>query len=326
MIEAIPYDASLRREWNDVVSTARNGHFLFHRDYVEYHADRFPDASYLFREEGRAIGAIAGHFLSDGGWATHHGLTFGGLVVTPEVRSSQVRGMLNALHRRLVEDHGVRRVRYRPMPWFHQGAPAQEDAYFLFRLGARIVYRSLCTLVNPAEAQPSGDRRRNAKKARKADLRVERSTDWDQYWQVLSGRLQARYGARPVHSLEEIKLLASRFPENIQLWAAFEGDQMRGGIVAYRTDHVFHMQYSGADERGRELGATDLVIAEVLAGPARTSRWFSFGTSCEQDGQWLNDSLVAFKEGFGGHGAVHEEYEYDPGQIPVDEAIRPGTE
>lgn len=326
MIVAVPYKPSLRLEWDSLIATARNGHFLFHRDYMEYHADRFPDASFLFREEGRAIGAITGHFLSDGGWATHHGLTFGGLVVARDIRSAQVRGMLNALHERLVSFHGVRRVRYRPMPWFHQSGPSQEDAYFLFRLNARIVYRTLCTLVHPQEAKFAELRRRNARKAVKAGFRVERSFDWDQYWQVLSGRLLARYGARPVHTLEEIKLLASRFPDNIQLWAAFEGDRMRGGIVAYRTDNVFHMQYSGVDDRGQETGAIDLVLREVLAGPARSSRWFSMGTSCEQDGQWLNDSLVSFKEGFGGHGAVHEEYEYEPGQIPVDEAIRPSME
>jgi len=212
------------------------------------------------------------------------------------------------------------------MPWFHQSAPSQEDAYFLFRLGASIVYRTLCTIVQPAEAKLVELRRRGAKKAEKSGLRVEKSENWDAYWQVLSGRLQARYGARPVHTLDEIKLLQSRFPKSIELWAAFEDDRMRAGIVAYRTPNVFHMQYSGADERGRELGASDLLLREVLDGPARECRWFSFGTSCEQDGQWLNDTLVAFKEGFGGHGAVHEEYEYEPRQIPVDENLRPGME
>lgn len=317
MIEAIPYQESFREEWDELVDRARNGHFMFKRSYVEYHADRFPDASFLFREEGRTLGVVAGHPIEDSGWATHHGLTFGGLVVRRDARASQVREMLNGLHGRL-SDLGVTKVRYRPMPWFHQAAPAQEDAYFLFRLGARIVYRTLCTIVEPGEEQLHELRQRGVRKGLKAGLRVERTDRWDDYWHVLSGRLLARYGARPVHTLDEIKLLAGRFPENIELWAAFEGGDMRGGIVGYRTHRVFHMQYSGADDRGRELGATDLVLREVLAGPARSHAWFSFGTSCEQDGQWLNDALVAFKEGFGGHGAVHEEYEYDPRQLPLD--------
>jgi len=325
MIEAVPFEPRWRQDWDAVVERSRNGHFLFRRDYLEYHADRFPGASYLFRENGRWIGAIPGHDLPDGGWATHHGLTFGGLVVARDARSSQIRDMLNGLHEHLA-GRGVRYVRYRPMPWFHQTDPAQEDAYFLFRLGARIVYRTLCTVVRPADAHLNELRRRGARKAEKAGLRVERSHDWDGFWHVLSGRLLARYGARPVHTLEEIKLLAGRFPENIQLWAAFEDDRMRGGIVGYRTDNVFHMQYSGADDRGRELGATDLVLREVLASPARSSRWFSFGTSCERDGNFLNDTLVGYKESFGGHGAVHEEYEYVPGPIPVDEAAGPGGE
>jgi len=32
----------------------------------------------------------------------------------------------------------------------------------------------------------------------------------------------------------------------------------------------------------------------------------------------LNDGLAAFKEGLGGHGAVYDEYEYVPSEIPVD--------
>lgn len=325
MIETVPYEPSLREAWDTLVDHARNGHFLFRRDYLEYHADRFPDASYLFRENGRWLGLVAGHRLPDGGWATHHGLTFGGLVVGREARASQVRDMLNGLHAHLAS-LGVTSVRYRPMPWFHQSETTQEDAYFLFRLGARIVYRTLCTIVRPEDAHLNELRRRSARKGEKAGLRVERSHDWDAFWNVLSGRLLARYGARPVHTLDEIKLLASRFPDQIQLWAAFEEGDMRGGIVGYRTPNVFHMQYSGADERGRELGATDLVLREVLAGPARTSRWFSFGTSCERDGNFLNDTLVSYKESFGGRGAVHEEYEYVPGVIPVDEARLPSVE
>jgi hypothetical protein len=44
----------------------------------------------------------------------------------------------------------------------------------------------------------------------------------------------------------------------------------------------------------------------------------SFGNSCEQAGLVLNDGLAAFKEGLGGHGAVYDEYEYEPAPIATD--------
>lgn len=42
------YTPALKAEWDAAVEASRNGTFLFRRDYLEYHADRFPDCSYLF--------------------------------------------------------------------------------------------------------------------------------------------------------------------------------------------------------------------------------------------------------------------------------------
>jgi hypothetical protein len=36
--------------WNAFISTAKNATFLFHRDFMEYHSDRFEDYSLLVFE------------------------------------------------------------------------------------------------------------------------------------------------------------------------------------------------------------------------------------------------------------------------------------
>jgi hypothetical protein len=46
-MEIVRYDPSLAEAWNETVRLSRNGHFQFLRPYMDYHADRFPDASYL---------------------------------------------------------------------------------------------------------------------------------------------------------------------------------------------------------------------------------------------------------------------------------------
>lgn len=48
MIEIHRYTAAYHRDWNDFVSESSNGTFLFLREYMEYHADRFTDYSLWF--------------------------------------------------------------------------------------------------------------------------------------------------------------------------------------------------------------------------------------------------------------------------------------
>ena len=40
-------------------------------------------------------------------------------------------------------------------------------------------------------------------------------------------------------------------------------------------------------------------------------RYFSFGISTEQAGQYLNEGLIAQKEGFGARTVVHDFYEWN---------------
>ncbi|MCB9495703.1 MAG: GNAT family N-acetyltransferase [Fibrobacteria bacterium] len=309
-MEAVPYTAEHLDTWNTLVEGARNGHFQWNRGFMDYHSDRFRDRSFLFRDRDKWLGAVAGHDWENDGWATHRGLTFGGFILDPHARTPDVQGMFDALHSRL-RDLGKTRVRWRPLPWFHQREPSQEDLYFLFRLGATTVSRTLGTLVDPFHLRVSATRRRACAKVQREGLRVERRHDWDRFWSMLERTLSDRHATRPVHSLDEIRLLAGRFPDHIQLFGAIQGETWLGGMVVFRVPEVFHIQYIAATDEGRAREAAPLLALELGTQHARgSSRWLSFGNSCERSGLVLNEGLVAFKEAFGGHGAVYEEFEY----------------
>ena len=42
------YEQKYKAQWDEFVRESKNGVFLFYRDYLEYHADRFNDFSLLF--------------------------------------------------------------------------------------------------------------------------------------------------------------------------------------------------------------------------------------------------------------------------------------
>jgi hypothetical protein len=309
-MEAVAYQPSLKTAWDEVLDHSRNGLFLFRREFMEYHADRFQDLSYLFFEAGKPVELVAGHLDGPSGWATHRGLTHGGIVVG-DARTPDTQAMFHALHGDL-RQRSISRVRYKALPWWLQTAPAQEDLWILERLGARREALWLNTLVD-LDSQPkvSTLRKRGASKAGQAGIAISQGDHWDAFWPVLTQRLASRHDVKPVHSVDEIRLLAGRFPDKIRLWCALDGDEVLAGIVGFLFDTTLHVQYSAASDRGRDIGALDLLALSLSERNPSRAKWLSFGTSCEQGGQILNEGLLAWKEGFGGHGAVYDDLSYD---------------
>ena len=50
MIEIKQYNLDDAVKWNEFVSISKQGTFLFNRNYMDYHADRFADCSFLIME------------------------------------------------------------------------------------------------------------------------------------------------------------------------------------------------------------------------------------------------------------------------------------
>ncbi|MFT6748422.1 MAG: hypothetical protein ACJAQ1_000334, partial [Flavobacterium sp.] len=64
--------------WNQFVSEAKNATFLFHRDFMEYHSDRFEDFSLLVFNNKEKLVAILPANRVDESVFSHQGLTYGG--------------------------------------------------------------------------------------------------------------------------------------------------------------------------------------------------------------------------------------------------------
>lgn len=316
MIELVPYQDSSRVDWDGLVERSRNGFFQFRRAFLEYHSDRFPDRSYLAYEKGRCVAVLPGHLNGADGWATHLGLSHGGFVLAPETRLPQLEELFGQLHASLREQ-GIRTVRYKAMPWWLQREPAQDDIYLLqSRFQARRQALWLNTLISLDADLSLSKRRRDAHRAQAEGVEIAASRDWEGFWDILAQRLSERHAVKPVHSCDEIRLLAGRFPEQIKLWCVLEHGRIRAGMVGFLYGGTFHVQYSATDARGRELRALDLLALHLIDRARPGHRWFSFGTSCEDGGAVLNGGLLAWKEGFAGHGAVYEEFAYD---VPGDD-------
>jgi hypothetical protein len=196
---------------------------------------------------------------------------------------------------------------YKTVPHIYHQVPAEEDRYWLFRSGAVLSRSDVLTVIDYRERLNYQERRtRSLNRARKSNVEVRRIGDYRPFWAILATNLEERYGLKPVHTLDEISSLAARFPESIQLYGAYQGDEMEAGAVAYLSPNVCHVQYNAATPRGKELGAQDILMDHLVELHRESHRYFDFGVSTEKQGRYLSNGLVDYKEGFGARTIVHD--------------------
>lgn len=305
-MEVRRYRPDMADAWNALNRQARNGHFLFDRGFMDYHADRFEDASLVVLEDGELVALLPANRAGHEVWS-HQGLTFGGLVSGP-VGAARTLAILDACAAHWAQE-GLRSLTYKALPWIYQRAPAEEDLYWLFRRSAALVRRDVSAAIDYRARGPVSSRRaRGARKAANAGLVFARSDDWAGYWRLLETVLDGRHGASPVHSLDEIRLLAGRFPAEVAFHAATLGDRLLAGVVMFCSSQVAHAQYIAVGEEGRAVGALDGLFEHLIAAHAETHRYFDFGISNTDQGRVLNEGLVRQKEEFGASAVVHDVY------------------
>ena len=313
------YRASLDdAAWDGLVARSINGTFLHTRRFLSYHGDRFEDRSLVVEGlNGKVRGVLpAAVDPTDASRiVSHPGITYGGLVHDGSLYGTRMVEAFD-LVRALLAASGAAHLRYKAIPTIYHRVPAGDDAYAMFRSGARCVRRDLSATIDLAHRQAVWKRRRQRRrKAEGADVTV--SWAWDEldaYWPLQQSMLQERFGTRPAHTLEEIAELARRFPDQIHLAVARSaGDVVAGGII-FCAPPVVHLQYSAASAVGRDVNALDLVVETTIgfasADPS-AYRYYSFGISTEDEGRLLNDSLHEFKLSFGAGAVVYEHFEVD---------------
>lgn len=309
-IEIRRYDNSMKSEWNAFIKAAKNGTFLFMRDYMDYHSCRFADHSLMFYNVGKLLAVLPMNInKEEKALVSHGGLTYGGFVMHPDTKACEIIEAVEEL-KRYMQHNGIKKLIYKPIPYIYSKAPSEEPLYALYQAGATISARTISTTIDNNERPKFSQlRKRCIAKATKAGIECNESTDFDAFWDILTEILQARHNCRPVHTKEEIKLLHSRFPNNIKLHTANNNGKPIAGIVVYDTDTTAHFQYIAASDEGYSTGALDRLIQHLIEERYTHKRFIDFGISTEQGGTILNEGLIKQKEGFGGRAVVYDTYE-----------------
>ena len=311
MFEIRRYTADRADEWNQFVRASKNGTFLFDRRFMDYHSDRFRDHSLMVFRDQRLYALLPANEKDDV-LVSHGGLTYGGLVMSPQCSAKGVLDAFTAINAYL-RQQAISRVVYKAIPWIYHQLPAEEDLYALTAVcNARLAIRDISSaIVSTRRLKFTESRRSGLRKALKAGLTVRESDDVDAFWRILNDNLTEKYAVRPVHTAAELHLLRSRFPEQIKLWLVFDGDTPVGGTLLFLTPQVLHTQYISATSLGKQHGAIDLLFDHLINNVYADYRYIDFGKSTVSDSADLNGQLIFQKEGFGARAVCYDTYEYE---------------
>lgn len=308
MITIRRYNQNDAPAWDAFVDASKNGTFMLKRSYMDYHADRFQDYSLMFYNDEKLI-ALLPASVHGAELRSHGGLTYGG-IVTDLHMTAQIMLQIFETLKVYMSQHKITSLLYKRIPVIYYMYPSDEDLYALFRNDAKLVRRDISSAIYlPNRIGFSERRRRGVKKAKKNGIVICESNEYSEYLSILSNILRKYHDAKPVHNVDEITLLANRFPENIKLFAAYRDNVMQAGVVAYVAPLVVHAQYIANSEDGRLCGALDAVVDYMIAKYADSKQYFDFGISTENEGLYLNEGLIQQKQEFGGRAVAYDFYE-----------------
>lgn len=306
MFEINKYTPDSFNQWNEFISAAKNSVFLFNRNYMDYHQDRFNDHSLLISKSGKLVAVLPAH-EKEKEIFSHAGLSFGGLVMSKSIRAEEVLEIFSAI-KKYYGEQGFTDLQYKVVPHIFHDYPAEEDLYALFRNDAVLSRRDIASILPIKEPMRfSETKRQMVSKCQKAGVLVSESKNFAEYWQLLESVL-TRFNAKPVHTIDEISLLHERFPKEIRLFEARLEGRLLAGLVIYDYNRVVHTQYMANSDEGRKLGALDFINHELINGEYASRDYYSFGTSNEEAGRVLNTGLILQKEMMGGRGIVYDVY------------------
>ena len=285
---------------------------MFHRDFMDYHQDRFEDFSLLIFNNEQLVALLPANKV-DNTVYSHQGLTYGGLLLSKTITFDDVLQSFKTILDYL-NTNGITHFQLKLIPKIYHQIPSDEIDYLLFKLKANIIRRDLtCTIDSFNSLKPnSSNRKRGLKKAIKNELKVKEVQDFEGFWNsVLIPNLQEKHQASPVHTLAEISYLKSKFPHHIRQFNVFKNKEVVAGVTIFETQNVAHAQYISANNSKQELGSLDLVFHHLITEVYKEKPYFDFGISNENQGQHINYGLMSWKESFGARSIVHDFYEIE---------------
>ena len=294
------YQESDYEKWNAFVAQAKNATFLFHRDFMEYHKDRFEDYSLIVLDGEKWVAILPANRVNNIVYS-HQGLTYGGLVFLPKVNVEKIEVILDCILIFLKENF-IKTFKYNPVPSFYFPNGNSEIDFLLLKRGAILEKKEMNLAINLSTSlNISKSKLKHFQKNQKFNMSIVEENQFEIFWKfVLEPRLLVKHNVKPVHSNEEILNLNMKFPENIKQYSVWFENQIVAGITIFETENVIKSQYGATTTKGEELRALDFLFINLIKKYKNQGKlFFDMGTVKESNERGYNSGLLKQKEELG---------------------------
>lgn len=295
-----PYQESDYELWNTFVSAAKNATFLFHRDFMEYHKERFDDFSLLVFDKVKLVAVLPANRV-DNKVYSHQGLTYGGLVYASKLKIEKIETILDLLFD-FFKGKRIEHFYLYPIPSFYLGQGNAAIDFFLMKKGAQLYRKEMNMVAHlPQEIPISKSKLKHFRRTEVLGLRVVEETNFQPFWEkILEPRLAEKYDAKPVHSLAEIQLLHERFPKNIKQFSAYLEDKIVAGITIFEFENGVKSQYGATSKKGEKYRALDFLFISLLDIFQKKGKlFFDMGIVNDSGEKGFHSGLLQQKEELG---------------------------
>lgn len=301
-----PKDYSI---WNAFVSTAKNATFLFHRDFMDYHSDRFNDFSLMIFEDANLVSILPANSVDDTVFS-HQGLTYGGFLFSNAIKLGKSIEIIQ-FTLKFLDENKIKKLQLKLIPSTYNAFFSEEIEYALFLTEAKLIRRDCLSVIDLTKPyQFSKDRKQCIRRGEKNNLTIKEELNFELFWnKILIPNLEKKHGVKPVHSLDEIIRLQQSFPNNIRHFNVYHEAEIVAGTTVFITDKVAHPQYISGNDDKNELGSLDFLYNHLIVAVFKEKNFFDFGISNENQGRKLNLGLQFWKESFGAKTTVQDFYE-----------------
>ena len=275
---------------------------------MDYHKNRFEDFSLMVYKDSVLYALLPANRV-DTTVYSHQGLTYGSFILQD---SAKLLYSFEAFKKILefLSSEGIYKLDFRVIPTFYNSMPSDELEYFLFKAGAKLQKRDvIMTIDYHHKLRFQKNRREGINKAIRNGLSVKVDDNFDAFWnEILIPNLSKKHHTSPVHTLAEIKLLASRFPKNIVQVNVYKDEKIVAGTTVFLTKTTVHPQYVSGNEDKNNIGSIDLLYDFIIDEFKEGKQYFSFNTSSEENGKLINKGLIFWKEGCGARTHLFNNY------------------
>lgn len=295
-----PYQESDYELWNTFVSAAKNATFLFHRDFMEYHKERFEDFSLLVFDKVKLVAVLPANRV-DNKVYSHQGLTYGGLVYASKLKIEKIEVILDLLFD-FFKSKRIEHFYLHPIPSFYLGQGNAAIDFFLMKRGAQLYRKEMNMVAHLHQEIPiSKSKLKHFRRTEVLGLRVVEETNFQPFWEkILEPRLAEKYDTKPVHSLAEIQLLHERFPKNIKQFSAYLEDKIIAGITIFEFENGVKSQYGATSKKGEKYRALDFLFISLLdVFQKRGKHFFDMGIVNDSGEKGFHSGLLQQKEELG---------------------------